>query len=243
MVIVLLSVVLIVIFAGLVVLLRQIMRRYVTSATAHLQSLSQDYLKRQDELKQRSLEGDKHYQEQVVIAKADIERLRVQAAQEADVERQRLIAEGRAEGERLLQKALESEEALKQELERRMEARVIVRACELVRQVLPGELREAIQSQWLDELISDGLAGIPKPKTKEQLGDAKVVSAFPLSQEQRQRLRKRLEATLGTSLTIQEQVDPALIAGLTVTVGHLVFDGSLASKLQRATRHVQRATE
>jgi F-type H+-transporting ATPase subunit delta len=62
---------------------------------------------------------------------------------------------------------------------------------------------------------------------------ARVVSAQPLSDVQRQQLRARLiEAGYG-NVNIQEAVEPDLLGGLTVRIGARLYDTSLKSRLQR----------
>ena len=62
---------------------------------------------------------------------------------------------------------------------------------------------------------------------------ARVASAHPLSDVQRQQLRARLiEAGYG-NVDIQEQVDPGLLGGLVVQIGARLYDTSLKSRLQR----------
>ncbi|MDQ2802550.1 MAG: F0F1 ATP synthase subunit delta [Pseudomonadota bacterium] len=62
---------------------------------------------------------------------------------------------------------------------------------------------------------------------------ARVASAHPLSDVQRQQLRARLiEAGFG-NVNIVEQVEPDLLGGLVVRVGARLYDTSLKSRLQR----------
>jgi len=58
-----------------------------------------------------------------------------------------------------------------------------------------------------------------------------VVSAVPLTDEQRQSLVTRLERDYGANLDVRYQVDPAILGGLIVRVGDKLIDGSLASRL------------
>lgn len=62
---------------------------------------------------------------------------------------------------------------------------------------------------------------------------AEVVSASPLRDEQRERLRRALAAHTGKQVEIEERVDPALLGGATASVGGLVFDGSIRTQLER----------
>jgi len=60
---------------------------------------------------------------------------------------------------------------------------------------------------------------------------AQVVSASPLSEEQRRRLAQALAARTGCEVELEVRVDPELIGGATAVVGGLVFDGTLRTQL------------
>jgi F-type H+-transporting ATPase subunit delta len=62
---------------------------------------------------------------------------------------------------------------------------------------------------------------------------ARVVSAAPLAEAQRERLRRALAARTGRAVELEESVDPSLIGGAVASVGGLVFDGSLRTQLER----------
>ncbi|MBI4340957.1 MAG: F0F1 ATP synthase subunit delta [Candidatus Omnitrophica bacterium] len=240
MLIVILGIVVLIMFAGgLLVLFRQMTTREMARNTAHLQALSQEYLKKQEELKQRVAESDRHYREQIEVTKTELERMRAQAVQEAEAVRQQIIAQARQESEEFIQKAMESREALKQELEESMERRILEAARRLTRETLSAQLRGVIQGRWLDELIDHGLANAPPLNSREGSREACVVSAVALTQPQRQRLQQRLNTVTGGVMKLQEAVDPELIAGMIITIGHTVLDGSLRSRLEQASRQGQ----
>lgn len=62
---------------------------------------------------------------------------------------------------------------------------------------------------------------------------ARVVSAGPLSDAQRDRLRSALAARTGQQVELDESVDSNLLGGAIASVGGLVFDGSLRTQLQQ----------
>ena len=221
---------------GLMVLFHHFTVQEMSKNTAHLQALSQEYIKKQEELRQRIAEGDKHYREQLEITKAELDRMKTQAMAETEAMRQQILNQARQESEQLIQKSLESKEALKRELELSMQQRVLESAQNLVRQSLSNELKQTIQALWLDELINQGLADVPAIASKEQVSEARIACAVALTADQKNRLQKRLEKLAGKSLTIQESVDPQLLAGLMITLGHTVLDGSLRSRLESAAR-------
>ena len=233
----------VIIFITLVVVLRRILSRNLTNAAAHLQGLNAEYIRRHEELKQRTEQAEKHYSEQTVRAKTESEHIILQARQDAESSRAKMLEETRQESERIVQQAIQSREAIRKELEESMEQRAIVRACELLQTTLPKPLRQDIQSRWLEELLQDGLGRLDRLKTPhEEARDARVVSALPLTDGQRQSLAQRLREILGREVAVSEETDERLVAGVTITIGSLVLDGSLFSRIQQAARAAQKVT-
>lgn len=62
---------------------------------------------------------------------------------------------------------------------------------------------------------------------------AYVTSAYPLTQVQEQLIEHRLATSLGANVVLHVNVDPALIAGLTIKVGDKVIDDSVRGKLKQ----------
>lgn len=63
---------------------------------------------------------------------------------------------------------------------------------------------------------------------------AHVSAAAELSESQRNRITEVLSRIYGHPVTVQMQVDPELLGGLSISVGDEVIDGTLASRLARA---------
>ncbi|MFD2238644.1 F0F1 ATP synthase subunit delta [Aureimonas populi] len=61
--------------------------------------------------------------------------------------------------------------------------------------------------------------------------EAEVVSAHPLTEEQRGELRDALGSYSGKTISLRESVDPAILGGLVVRIGSRQVDTSLRSKL------------
>ena len=61
---------------------------------------------------------------------------------------------------------------------------------------------------------------------------ARVASAVPLAEPQIAAIGTALKAAIGSTVTVETTVDPALLGGLVVQVGSRMVDGSLRTKLQ-----------
>jgi len=62
---------------------------------------------------------------------------------------------------------------------------------------------------------------------------AAVISAAPLSEENKQQIVNELQRTVGGNIELQTKVDPALIGGFVLKVGDLQVDTSIANSLAR----------
>jgi len=88
-----------------------------------------------------------------------------------------------------------------------------------------GELRESY------EQISNEALG---------LADARVYTAFPLTEEEKSAAAVRFGLLTGKKITIQNIVDKSVLGGAKVVIGNTLYDGSLAGKLARLEKSFER---
>lgn len=81
--------------------------------------------------------------------------------------------------------------------------------------------------------VLPGIISSFRAKAAEHRGevDADVVSAHPLSDEQRRELAQTLGAYAGKTVTMRESVDGSILGGLIVKIGSRQIDTSLRTKL------------
>ena len=65
---------------------------------------------------------------------------------------------------------------------------------------------------------------------------ATVRVARPLTAEQRERLRQNLSTQVGREVAVQEVIDPQVLGGVRVELGHEVIEGTVAGRLEQARR-------
>lgn len=71
---------------------------------------------------------------------------------------------------------------------------------------------------------------------------ASVVTASPLSDDQRERLTRALSQRTGQQVELRVEVDPSLVGGAIARVGTVVFDGSLETQLARLRSSLTRGS-
>ena len=74
----------------------------------------------------------------------------------------------------------------------------------------------------------------------EQTARIRVISAQALTDEQRDALRARLEASLGRTVVLDEQLDEGLLAGVRIEVEGKVIDGTLLAKVNELRASLER---
>ena len=63
---------------------------------------------------------------------------------------------------------------------------------------------------------------------------AEVRTAIPLDEAKKERLERALSAATGRTVEVKIIVDPSIVGGAVARVGDLVFDGSIAGRLEDA---------
>ena len=89
----------------------------------------------------------------------------------------------------------------------------------------------------LESFVSEALE-------EEKIGVASVTSAVQLTEDQKERIRKKLlDTTSYEAMRVHYKVDPKLIGGLIIRLGDRVVDSSLSSKLARMQRDLEAGSQ
>lgn len=232
-----------VLFVILLFFLRSVLTRNITTATAHLTELNQEYSQKEEAAKKHVEEAKEFYDQTVLKAKTDVEKQTVQILKEANETQEGLLREARKQSEEILAQANKARDTLLKEVEQKIGEKAMEQACEWVQHMLPQELSKSMHAQWLEELSAHGLEDLGRLNFPGELHEAQVVSAYALSADQRELLQKELKDKLKRNIRLNERVDPKLIAGFTIYLGSAVIDGSLKFKIKEMAKHAQRRAE
>jgi len=95
-------------------------------------------------------------------------------------------------------------------------------------------------------LIEKGRAGVLFATAKEFIVEfnqekgiieASVLSAAPLSAEQKEQIISLVKEEYGSQVILSNEIDPELIGGFILTIGDKQIDASIAGKLKRLEQH------
>jgi len=232
-----LIILLLLMFVAMIYVFRRIMIQDVTRATLHLDEMASEYKKKEDELNQRTEKAKVEAEAMVKAAQMEAERIKAEAIQEADAQKEKIISLARSQAEEIIQQADRSRNLLLSEIEERINKAAINKACELIDDVLPSDFKQLVHSRWVADLITSGFDNLgASVHIPEDVVEARISTAFPLSSEEKAAITRKIQEVLGRRLEVVEAVDSSLIAGLVVSLGELVLDGSLKNKIQKKAR-------
>lgn len=224
------------IFAGLIFVLRHMLTKNVTDATKHLEELNQGYTKKEQEVNLQLEDVRVKSQNILKEAQEEVEKLKAQIIKEAESERDKILNQARAQNDTIIQQAEKSRQALISELEERIERESVNKACELMQVTLPEQFKQDVHLHWVEELLENGFSKLEHLQLPKDIQEIKITTAFPLTEEQRKDLSKKLKDVLGYETVLKEEIEPKAIAGLIITIGSLILDGSLKNKIQEKTK-------
>jgi len=210
-------------------------------------------LKMFDERKQKIAQGLEDAEgARAKLADAETERARIveeaqrerdqiiaQAKQEAVEAQQVLAAEAQAERSRILQDAEGSLDGEREEMLSGLRGQVATLAIAAANKIVGEALDDGRQRQLVDEFFSGVASGRVSVLDESGMdlsasgasGAVSVTSALPLSDEEKATVGRSLAERMGSEPSLEFGVDPAIMGGVRIRVGDRVIDGSVAGKL------------
>jgi len=228
------------VFAGIGFFMKHLFTRNVTNATGHLQDLTEQYNKKQEEVEKKLAQIDEQYKETMRRANKDAGTLQAAARKEIDAEREKIIEDAHKQSDELMKRANESYQMITDELEDHINERAIDLARELACQILPDEIRISLHKIWVASLITNGVSGIERLNVSDDIKQAEIHTPFSLSENDIKSLSKKLEEKLKRKLDINETIKPELVAGVVINIGNLVLDGSFLMKIRERINDFER---
>lgn len=220
-------------FVGLILGLRMLFYRQLNAALQRLQTLQEEALVKEAQLKEELRRAQQERAAEVEKGRQEARRLLELAKQEAETLRVNAEQQAKRESEKILTRGREELEKTQANLFAKIELDAIGLSTELVKYTFTQEDKEDFQHHLIAELI-DEIGRLGKERFSVKTNAATVSSSFSLTAEERHHLRKALSEKLDTEVTVEEHIDPELITGLVIQIGSLIIDGSLKNKLRKA---------
>ncbi len=226
----------IIVFTGLIFILRKIMTQNVISATQHIDELNQDYTKKDEDIHRRWEEVKRQAEQIIRQAQEEAEKTKSELMAAGQAEKDQILKQARAKSEEMVAQADKSCQAMLAEIEARVSREAMNKAADLIHDVLPDKFKQSVHNEWVEGLIAHGFSHLNNISIPDNVFEVLIVSAFPLTAAQRQELTQKLSRVLERTITLKEEVEPKLVAGLIIKIASLVFDGTLKNKIMEKAR-------
>jgi len=220
-------------FAGLMFFLWYVLKRNYVKSTGALQALSKDIVSKEEEAKRILQSAQKEAKTILAKETQTAQETKEKLVKEAEEQKVRILLEANQKGDEIAEKAQRNADFLQKELDQRIDKCAREKLFEMIRRVIPEEFLKDIHQKWVSEADKDAF-NLQHLKLPDNIKEAKIVSAFPLTDKQQGDLRTKFKKKFGGNVAIKTEVDSALIAGFAITIGSVVVDVSLKYKIQKA---------
>jgi F0F1-type ATP synthase delta subunit len=193
-------------------------------------------MEKERQMKKEREEIREKYTETIAKAKREAFEIREKAVQDAKSEAADTLGAAHRESEEIIRRAESCREEAGKEMAESVEKAAVDKACSLVGEVIPEDLKRLVHAKWSKELIDGGFDTLKHMRVPEDVKEAKIKSAFKLSHEEILRVKKEIENILRRKVEIEQEESPGMIAGIVVEVGHVVLDGSLLHRIERLAK-------
>ena len=222
------------IFGAIAIGLKFLMGKNVTKTTAHLQELSAKYMVQEQELKKKYAELNEKYEATIKQAKEDAAEIREKGIREAREESTKIMGRARQESEQIVGRAEKSGEEIKKAMDKHIDERATAMTYELIESVLPEDVMRDMHSRWEKELIEGGFKDLKRMNIPHDVEEAAVITPYKLGPSESDAIKKELKKSLGRQISLKEDVDKHLLAGIVIKIGSVVLDGSLVHRFREA---------
>ncbi len=225
------------VFTALVIVMRHIMSKNVSAAAERLQSMSDEYLKKEEDLKKEQSKLAGKYNEVVERAKKDAAQIRLKAKEAAKKDATDMVVNARKESEQIVTRAENCTMQVKKEIDERIKSEANVRASKLIEHILPEVIKRQMHAEWMREMAEDGLSALEKMNIPDVV-EAEIRSPYKLDQSELEYVKKKLKTHLKREVAIKEELAPELIAGVIIALGSVIIDGSLLSRVEKVVKEM-----
>ncbi len=226
----------VILFIGLIVMFRKIMTENIDLATHHIDELNKDYTKKDEDITRRWEEVKQKAEEIIRQAQEQAEKTKTDLIKSAEAEKDEILKAARAKSEEMVAQADKACQAMLSEIDERIAKEAMNKAVGLIHDVLPDKFKQNVHNEWVDSLIAGGFERLNNLSIPDNVSEVLIMAAFPLTEIQRKELTQKLSKVLNRPITLNEKVEPKLVAGLVITIASLVFDGTLKNKIMEKAR-------
>lgn len=229
----------VVVLVVLVVVIRKMLLGDTVKAIAKIRAVEDEVRRKEEGIRQEIAQHEKEFEQKKAEAAAQMQADRERSEKEVNSMRDQVVGEARKEADKIIEQAKANEEKFRKQLAQDMEEKSVEYGGQVFELVFSEKVTPDIDKAFINELL-DALSEIDAGAITVDTEDAAFSTAREMDAEQKARLEGILNEKFGASISINETVDPTLMAGISFKLGSLEIDGSLRNRFNEAVAEVKK---
>lgn len=222
------------IFFGIVIfVLKKVLHDDTKGAVNRLNKETEEVRAKQAELNEKIKLANEELERRKKEADALVAKMTDQATEKAKEEREKLVSKARQEGEEIIAKAQATKEAMRKQIQKDIETKMVDFSVEILNTVLTQKSGAALHSSLIEDFMAE-LEKIDMTMITGEVNEAEIITAIPLEKKGKERLSAILKEKLKRDINIKTTEDSKIVSGAILRFGSLVLDGSLHSFFKEA---------
>lgn len=226
-------------FGLIIIFLRFLFYRHLSTALKRLQELNRQNLEKEIALNKEIDRAQKEWQAAIERGREEAQKIKDASRQEAERLKEQIIKEALNEREKIFQGANQECGRLKREMISQMEEYSVTLACGMLKDIFSDKARQELERELVEELIEE-LRKLDTEKLKTEAKKIEITSSYPLLDNQKMAVKEIIQNVNGSLVELQERIDSAIISGIIINLGGRFLDGSLANKLRRIIPYLRK---
>jgi len=219
-------------FVFIVLFLRWLLHNQISRAVKRLQKLNQQNMEKEKILREEIERGRKEVSMEIEKSRAHAVNIKEEAKAEAEKIKEDTLEKSKEEAKRLIDEAMKGAKRKESESILKMQDKSIHIAADMVRHIFTDKGLECLHIQLIDELIED-IKNLDRKAIDVKENKAKVIYARMAQGAQKEKLKTILCSKLGRDISLSEEIDPEIIAGIIIKISGFIIDGSIKNKLKK----------
>jgi len=216
----------------IILFLRWLLHNQITRAVKRLQKLNQQNLEKEKILREEIDRGKKEVNLEIEKSKTQAANIKEEAKIEADKIKEGVLEKSKEEANRFIEETAKDAKRKEAEFILKMQNKSVHIAADMLKYIFTDKSLENLHAQLIDELI-ENIKNLDEKRIDVKENKAKIIYAHAAQAEQKEKLRAALCSKLGKDISLSEELDPEIIAGIIIKISGFVIDGSIKNKLRK----------
>ncbi|MFH1189718.1 MAG: F0F1 ATP synthase subunit delta [Candidatus Omnitrophota bacterium] len=225
-------------FVAIVFVLRKLLYSESAKEMLRLKKLKEETAEKQRELQQKIDAAQDAYKEKMAEAEERVRAYQLKSEEEVKELKKKVLDKANADAEQIVKSAFNAKEKMREEIAEEMRKTAPVLASRIFKEFLSPVVRDLAHKELVRDVI-DKIKKADKISLKSKIDKAEIVSACPLSDNDKNEIEALIRDNLGYDVPLQGKEDERLVAGVVIKLGTILIDGSLDSRLKQAEKELR----